>query len=57
MNSPVEETEYKLTGLKVGTKYKVAVTAVNEEGIESDLTEEAEETFVTKADKGELQYS
>ena len=53
-DSPVEETEYKLTGLKVGTKYKVAVTAVNEEGIESDLTEEAEETFVTKADKGEL---
>ena len=53
--SPVKGTEYKLTGLKVGTQYNVAVTAVNEEGIESDLTEEAEDTFITKADKEKLQ--
>ena len=50
----VKETRYELTGLKVGTKYNVAVTAVNEEGTESEITEEVEETFITLADMEKL---
>ena len=52
--TPVKETRYELTGLKVGTKYNVAVTAVNEEGTESEITEEVEETFITMADMEKL---
>ena len=52
--TPVKETRYELTGLKVGTKYNVAVTAVNEEGTESEITEEVEETFITLADMEKL---
>ena len=52
---PIEGTEYKLTGLKVGTRYNVAVTVVDIDGIESDRTEEVEDTFITKADKDKLQ--
>ena len=52
---PIEGTEYKLTGLKVGTRYNVAVTVVDVDGIESDRTEEVEDTFITKADKEKLQ--
>ena len=52
---PIEGTEYKLTGLTVGTRYNVAVTVVDVDGIESDRTEEAEDTFITKADKEKLQ--
>lgn len=52
---PIEGTEYKLTGLKVGTRYNVAVTVVDVDGIESDRTEEVEDTFITKADKDKLQ--
>ena len=52
---PIEGTEYKLTGLKVGTRYNVAVTVVDVDGIESDRTEEVEDTFVTTADKEKLQ--
>ena len=52
---PIEGTEYKLTGLKVGTRYNVAVTVVDVGGIESDRTEEVEDTFITKADKDKLQ--
>ena len=52
---PIEGTEYKLTGLKVGTRYNVAVTVVDVDGIESDRTEEGEDTFITKADKEKLQ--
>ena len=50
----VKETRYELTGVKVGTKYNVAVTAVNEEGTESEITEEVEETFITLADMEKL---
>ena len=53
--SPVKGTEYKLTGLKVGTQYNVAVTVVDADGMESDRTEEVEDTFITKADKEKLQ--
>ena len=52
---PIEGTEYKLTGLKVGTQYNVAVTVVDADGMESDRTEEVEDTFITKADKEKLQ--
>ena len=52
---PIEGTEYKLTGLKVGTRYNVAVTVVDADGMESDRTEEVEDTFITKADKEKLQ--
>ena len=52
---PIEGTEYKLTGLTVGTRYNVAVTVVDADGMESDRTEEAEDTFITKADKEKLQ--
>ena len=52
--TPIKETRYELTGLKVGTKYNVAVTAVNEEGTESEITEEVEETFITMADMEKL---
>ena len=52
--TPVKETRYELTGLKVGTKYNVAVTAVNEESTESEITEEVEETFITLADMEKL---
>ena len=52
---PIEGTEYKLTGLNVGTRYNVAVTVVDVDGIESDRTEEVEDTFITKADKDKLQ--
>lgn len=52
--TPVKETRYELTGLKVGTKYNVAVTAVNEDGTESEITEEVEETFITMADMEKL---
>ena len=52
---PIEGTEYKLTGLKVGTRYNVAVTVVDADGMESDRTEEVEDTFITKADKDKLQ--
>ena len=51
----IEGTEYKLTGLTVGTRYNVAVTVVDADGMESDRTEEAEDTFITKADKEKLQ--
>lgn len=44
-----------MTGLKVGTRYNVAVTVVDVDGIESDRTEEVEDTFITKADKDKLQ--
>ena len=52
---PIEGTEYKLTGLKVGTQYNVAVTVVDADGMESDRTGEVEDTFITKADKEKLQ--
>ena len=52
---PIEGTEYKLTGLTVGTRYNVAVTVVDADGMESDRTEEVEDTFITKADKDKLQ--
>ena len=52
---PIEGTEYKLTGLEVGTRYNVAVTVEDADGMESDRTEEVEDTFITKADKEKLQ--